>query len=229
MIASHKIRMLPLCRSHKVSARDADALPSGSCQCSPGRPSTASGTSCPGRHAAPGCSGVHPSCVYLLAGSELSRWRPRTRCGLPCAVRLAAVRADVPFAAVRRDDSAEVGDGLLRAGPVTVRVARWWSPRPPRAGRSAGRADRLTGLLAGSPSTGPGRRRRPRPARPRPGPDARRGRPARGAAGRRCGRRCRSCATRSPPRCPCWPRARTTALSARRCCGTRRPATPSRR
>ena len=99
--------------------------------------------------------GVHPSCVYLLAGSELLALETADALGLPCAVRLAAVRADGPFAGVRRDDAAEVGDGLLRAGPVTVRVARWWAPRAPRAGRSAGRHGRLAELLAGHPAPVP--------------------------------------------------------------------------
>jgi hypothetical protein len=99
--------------------------------------------------------GVHPSCVYLLAGSELIALETSDALGLPCAVRLAAVRSEGPFARVRRDDSAEVGDGLLRAGPVTVRVVRWWAPRPPRAGRSVDRTDRLAGLLARHPAPVP--------------------------------------------------------------------------
>jgi hypothetical protein len=99
--------------------------------------------------------GVHPSCVYLLAGSELVAVETSDALGLPCAVRLAAVRADGPFAGVRREHSAEVGDGGLRAGPLTVRVARWWAPRPPRAGSSAGRTDRLAELLAGHPAAVP--------------------------------------------------------------------------
>ena len=96
--------------------------------------------------------GVHPSCVYLLAGSELVALETSDALGLPCSVRLAAVRTEGPFARVRRDDSAEVGGGLLRAGPVTVRVARWWAPRPPRSGRTVCRTDKLAGLLAGHPA-----------------------------------------------------------------------------
>lgn len=96
--------------------------------------------------------GVHPSCVYLLAGSELLALETSDALGLPCAVRLAAARADGPFAGVRRDDAAEVGEGHLRAGPVTVRVARWWAPRAPRAGRSAARNERMADLLAGHPA-----------------------------------------------------------------------------
>ena len=99
--------------------------------------------------------GVHPSCVYLLAGSDLVALETSDALGLPCSVRLAAVRAEGPFAQVRRGDQAEVGAGGLRAGPVTVRVSRWWEPRPPRAGRSAGRTERLGYLLAGHPAPVP--------------------------------------------------------------------------
>jgi hypothetical protein len=99
--------------------------------------------------------GVHPSCVYLLAGAELVALETSDALGLPCSVRLAAVRAEGPFSQVRRDDGAEVGGGLLRAGPVTVRVARWWAPRPPRAGRSGARTELLAELLAGHPAPVP--------------------------------------------------------------------------
>jgi hypothetical protein len=34
-------------------------------------------------------------------------------------------------------------------------VARWWAPRPPRAGRSGARTDRLAELLAGHPAPVP--------------------------------------------------------------------------
>ncbi len=100
--------------------------------------------------------GVHPSCVYLLAGSELLALETSDALGLPCAVRLAAVRADGPFAGVRRDDAAEVGDGLLRAGPVTVAGGPLVGT-PGTAGRPV-RGPRT----AGWPSCSPDTRRRSR-------------------------------------------------------------------
>jgi hypothetical protein len=99
--------------------------------------------------------GVHPRCVYLLAGSELVALESADAVGLPCAVRLAVVGSDGVLTRVRRGDRAEVGGGVLRAGPVTVRVTRWWSPRPPRAGWSAARRETLARLLAGHPSPVP--------------------------------------------------------------------------
>lgn len=99
--------------------------------------------------------GVHPSCIYLLVHAELVALETSDALGLPCAVRLAAARADGVLAGVHRDDDAEVGGRVLRAGPVTVRVARWWSPRPPRAGGSAERRQRLADLLIRHPAPVP--------------------------------------------------------------------------
>lgn len=95
--------------------------------------------------------GVHRSCAYVLVGAELVALETADALGLPCAVRLGADRAQAPLAAVRRDDAAEVGDGVLRAGPVTVRVTRWWAPRLPRHGAPGERVAELAGLLEEHP------------------------------------------------------------------------------
>ena len=84
--------------------------------------------------------GVHPSCVYVV--SDPGRTGGRTGAllavetadgvGLPCALRLGVDASAGPFAGVRSGDPATVGDGLVRAGPLEVRVVRWWSPPPVR-------------------------------------------------------------------------------------------------
>ena len=77
--------------------------------------------------------GVHPTCVYVLSdrghdGGDLHAVETADGVGLPCALRLGLDRSTAPFAAVRVGDPATVGHGLLRAGPLAVRVVRWWSP-----------------------------------------------------------------------------------------------------
>lgn len=95
--------------------------------------------------------GVHRSCAYVLVGADLVALETADALGLPCAVRLGVDRSRAPLAAVRRDDEALVGDGVLRAGPVTVRVTRWWAPRLPRRGSPGERLTELAALLAAHP------------------------------------------------------------------------------
>ncbi|HEX7189539.1 MAG TPA: DUF2877 domain-containing protein [Actinomycetes bacterium] len=96
--------------------------------------------------------GVHPSCAYVLTGPQLVALESADGLGLPCAVRLGADRAAAPFGDVRRGDPALVGDGTLTAGPLSARVARWWSPPRVRAGHSPARLGLLAGLLEGLPA-----------------------------------------------------------------------------
>ncbi|MFD0686998.1 DUF2877 domain-containing protein [Actinomadura fibrosa] len=77
---------------------------------------------------------VFPSALYLEArgggeprvlavvGSDATR--------LPNAVVVVASRRDQPFRPVREGAEAWVGDGRVEAGPLTVRVRRWWDPSP---------------------------------------------------------------------------------------------------
>jgi hypothetical protein len=99
--------------------------------------------------------GVHPACVYVRVDDEMVAVETADGLGLPCAVRLGVDRSFGCFRHVRHDDDAVVGDGLLRAGPVTVRVARWWPPRPPRPPAAgpppAGRLAVVADLLAAHP------------------------------------------------------------------------------
>jgi hypothetical protein len=104
--------------------------------------------------------GVHPACVYVLAGgSDVVAVESADGLGMPCAVRLGADRNAGPFVHVRQGDRAVLGEGAVRAGPLEVRVARWWAPRVPRppavAGNARARADILAVLLAGHPAPVP--------------------------------------------------------------------------
>lgn len=106
--------------------------------------------------AAPGrVVGVHPTCVYVVRGADLVALETADALGLPCAVRVAVDQRDEPFADVRPGDSALVGDGVVTAGLLTVRVARWWAPRPLRPGHSPARVAALAGLLAPHPAPVP--------------------------------------------------------------------------
>ena len=113
----------------------------------PARPRL-TGASRPGR-----VVGVHPSCVYVVsdqgeAHSSVVAVETADGVGLPCALRLGLDRAAAPFAAVRVGDPAAVGDGHVVAGPVTVRVVRWWSPPVVRPWLGAGHPwETLAGLL----------------------------------------------------------------------------------
>lgn len=99
--------------------------------------------------------GMHPACVYVIAGSELVALETADALGLPCAVRVGLDRSAAPFADVRREDTALVGAGQLVAGPLTVSVARWSDPRRPRPALSPElhltRADTLARLLGAHP------------------------------------------------------------------------------
>ena len=84
--------------------------------------------------------GLHPSCAYVLTDPPERRLlavETADALGLPCALRLGLDRRDDPFAGVAVGQRALVGTGSVVVGPLTVRVARWWSPpvvRPPRDG-----------------------------------------------------------------------------------------------
>lgn len=105
--------------------------------------------------------GVHPACVYVRVDDDVVAVETADGLGLPCAVRLGVDRAAGCFRHVRHGDDAAVGDGLVRAGPVTVRVARWWAPRPPLPPRPAASAEstervaRVADLLAAHPAPVP--------------------------------------------------------------------------
>ncbi|TYC10948.1 DUF2877 domain-containing protein [Actinomadura syzygii] len=49
---------------------------------------------------------------------------------LPNSVVVAATRREQPFRSVREGADAWVGDGRVEAGPLHVRVRRWWDPAP---------------------------------------------------------------------------------------------------
>lgn len=91
--------------------------------------------------------GVHPTCVYVDTGTDLIGVETADGLGLPCSVRLGLDRSATPFRAVRPGDPAVVGEGRVRAGALTVRVARWWAPRPVRPGHSPVRVAALADLL----------------------------------------------------------------------------------
>lgn len=104
--------------------------------------------------------GVHPACVYVLAvRGDLVAVESGDGLGMPCAVRLGVDRGARPFVHVRQGDPAVLGEGAVRAGPLEVRVGRWWAPRAPRPPAAAGnphaRAARLAGLLSGRPAPVP--------------------------------------------------------------------------
>ena len=100
--------------------------------------------------------GVHQTCVYVLAGSgDVVAVESADGLGMPGAVRLGLDRRATPFVHVRQGDPSVLGGGAVRAGPLEVRVARWWAPRVPRPPTTAGnvraRADMLAVLLADHP------------------------------------------------------------------------------
>ena len=84
--------------------------------------------------------GMHPSCVYVVtdpAEPRLVAVETADALGLPCALRLGLDRGDRPFAGVSPGDRARVGEDRVEAGPLTLRVVRWWAPpvvRPPSGG-----------------------------------------------------------------------------------------------
>lgn len=106
--------------------------------------------------------GVHPTCRYVVSGTELVAIETADGLGLPCSVRLGADRSADAFAGVRQGDLAAVGAGQVVAGSLTVPVVRWWAPRRPRpprsdvaAGVDDGRLAVLTVLLSAHPSPVP--------------------------------------------------------------------------
>ncbi|MFI0484576.1 DUF2877 domain-containing protein [Actinomadura sp. 9N215] len=49
---------------------------------------------------------------------------------LPNSVVVVATRREQPFRSIREGGEAWVGDGRVEAGPLQVRVRRWWDPSP---------------------------------------------------------------------------------------------------
>lgn len=103
--------------------------------------------------------GVHPTCAYVVTGSELVAIETADGLGLPCSVRLGVDRTAGPFAGVRLGDLALAGAGRVTAGPLTVPVVRWWAPRRPRptgpSGFDGSRIEALARLLGGHPAPVP--------------------------------------------------------------------------
>ena len=95
--------------------------------------------------------GVHPSCGYVVTDPPEPRLvavETADALGLPCALRVGLDRVDRPLAGVSVGDRALVGSGCVEAGPLTVRVVRWWAPPVVRApSRSEPRWAELAGLL----------------------------------------------------------------------------------
>ena len=100
------------------------------------------------------------TCVYADVGGELVAVETAGGLRLPCSVLLGP--ADDVLAGLRPGADVVAGDGSLRLGRLTVRVARWWRPPAPRGARPPayataahppGRWDALAGSLLG---LGPG-------------------------------------------------------------------------
>ncbi|TDD71481.1 DUF2877 domain-containing protein [Actinomadura darangshiensis] len=53
---------------------------------------------------------------------------------LPNAVVVVATRREQPFRSIREGGEAWVGDGWVEAGPLNVRIRRWWDPSPALGG-----------------------------------------------------------------------------------------------
>jgi hypothetical protein len=88
---------------------------------------------------------VFPGCVYADLAGDLVAVEAAGGLRLPCSVLLGpADRSVDALAGVRPGLDAVAGHGRLRLGPLTVRVARWWRPAPPRGARppAYGAADR---------------------------------------------------------------------------------------
>ncbi|GAB2818505.1 hypothetical protein GCM10022221_15510 [Actinocorallia aurea] len=66
-------------------------------------------------------SGAGPRVVVLTGSDET---RPANSVIVPSVTR------HLPFTGIREGDEAWAGDGLIEAGGLTVRVKRWWDPRP---------------------------------------------------------------------------------------------------
>jgi hypothetical protein len=97
----------------------------------PGAASTAVRDLLEGPPAAGRVVAVFPSCVYADVAGRLVAVEAFGALRLPCAVVLGARAADRPFAGVQLGDAVAAGDGVLRAGPLEVPVARWWAPARP--------------------------------------------------------------------------------------------------
>jgi len=105
-----------------------------------------------GPHRSARVLGSHPTCVYLKAGSDVLVIETADALGLPCAVRLGIDSDGAGLHGVRRSDSATVGQGVVAAGTLSVRVARWWAPRRPRPGLDPRRLPALARLLVDHPA-----------------------------------------------------------------------------
>lgn len=111
--------------------------------------------------------GVFSTAVYLDTGDEVVALVTTDALRLPCALVLAAPSSSRPFAAIRPDDVAAVGEGAVAFGNRHFLVRRWWRParlRPLLPGpRLAARADALEALLPPLPAELPADRRSWRP------------------------------------------------------------------
>ncbi|RKS74551.1 uncharacterized protein DUF2877 [Actinomadura pelletieri DSM 43383] len=78
---------------------------------------------------------VFPSAVYLeMRGGPEPRVLAVVTSDahrLPNAVVIVATRREQPFRSVREGRDAWVGEGRVEAGPLNVRVRRWWDPSAP--------------------------------------------------------------------------------------------------
>ncbi len=113
-----------------------------------------------GNHVAGRVVATFGTCAYADLGGELVAVETAGGLRLPCSVLLGP--ADDVLGGLRPGADVVAGDGSLRLGRLTVRVARWWRPAAPRgarrrahaeADRPPGRWDALAGSLLG---LGPG-------------------------------------------------------------------------
>lgn len=127
----------------------------------PGAASTAVRPVLTGAHGGSGrVVATFPSCVYVDLGGRLVAVEAGDGLRLPCAVTVVPTTVDRPFATVSPGDPATLADGVLQAGPLAVRVARWWRPARPRDARPltpyAGEPDRWDDLVTPLLGLGPG-------------------------------------------------------------------------
>lgn len=81
--------------------------------------------------------GAFPTAAYVAVGGEVIAVETTDALRLPCAVVIPRTGTRRPLHGLRPGCPARVGDGGLTAGPLAVRVGRWWQPRRARAWHDA--------------------------------------------------------------------------------------------
>ncbi len=96
--------------------------------------------------------GVSSHAVWIRTGDDVVVVSTRDATRLPNAIEIAALAAVDPFGSIEHRERVTVGPALIAFEGLTVKVVRWWDPRPilgPTCSRAL--ATRLRGLPSSVP------------------------------------------------------------------------------